>query len=403
MVTPMQPKILRAIVEFLVVGICTLALAFTCLGMCDLLLTGNGAGERDFVSYWAAGHLIAQHQNPYDSETILRIERSVGLEPNVREVIMRNPPSALLLVLPLSLFGVKTGALVWSLLLLACLVTSVRMLWIMHGRPKNRLHLLGYTFGPALACILAGQTAVFALLGLVLFFRFNAVKPFMAGVSLWLCLLKPHLFLQFGAVLLLWVIVNKAYSVFLGAAAAVATSSTIALLLDPHVWIQYWTMMRTWGIERELIPCLSVTLRFLIKPDAIWIQYLPSMIAGVWALKYFLRRSATWNWMKHGSLLMLVSVMAAPYAWSTDEAILVPAILSGAYVARSGSLIALPALASAAIEIEILFKAPLHSRLFLWTAPVWLAWYLYAIRSTAAEPGGTFDAPPFAGVREVTL
>jgi hypothetical protein len=206
----------------------------------------------------------------------------------------------------------------------------------------------------------------------------------MAGVSLWLCLLKPHLFLPFGAVLLLWVTVDKAYFVLLGAVAAVATSTTIALLLDPHAWIQYWTMMRTWGIERELIPCLSVTLRFLSRPDAIWIQYLPSVIAGIWALNYFWRRSATWDWMKHGSLLMLVSVMAAPYAWSFDETVLVPAILNGLYFARSRRLVALLALASAAIEIEILFKAPFHSRLYLWTAPAWLAWYLYATRRSFA-------------------
>jgi hypothetical protein len=253
------------------------------------------------------------------------------------------------------------------------------MLWIMHGQPENKLHWLGLTFGPALACILAGQTAIFALLGLVLFLRFNSVKPFVAGVSLWLCLLKPHLFLSFGVVLLLWVIATKSYAVLLGAAAAVATSTTIALLLNPHVWIQYLTMMRTWGIERELIPCLSVTLRFLLKPDAVWIQYIPAVVACAWAVNYFLKHSATWDWMKHGSILMLVSVMAAPYAWSTDEAVLVPAILSAVYISRSRSLIALIALASAAIEIELLFKGALHSRLFLWTAPAWFAVYVFFV------------------------
>jgi hypothetical protein len=207
----------------------------------------------------------------------------------------------------------------------------------------------------------------------------------MAGVSLWLCLLKPHLFLSFGVVLLMWAITNKAYSVLLGVVAAVAASTTIALLLDPHAWIQYWTMMKTWGIERELIPCLSVTLRFLVKPGAIWIQYIPSAIACAWALNYFLKRSATWDWMQHGSLLMLVSVAAAPYAWSTDETVLVPAMLGVVYFSRSRGLVAFLAFASAALEIEILFSAPLHSRLFLWTAPTWLAWYLFATRPSADE------------------
>jgi hypothetical protein len=200
----------------------------------------------------------------------------------------------------------------------------------------------------------------------------------MAGVFLWLCLLKPHLFLSFGVVLLLWVIANKAYSVLLGAATAVATSTTISLLLDPHVWIQYLTLMRTWGIERELIPCLSVTLRFLVKPDAVWIQYIPAVVGCVWSVSYFQKHSTEWDWMKHGSLLMLVSVLTAPYAWGTDEAVLLPAIMSTIYLSQSRALIGALALASATIEIELLFKAPLHSQLFLWTAPVWFAVYCFA-------------------------
>jgi hypothetical protein len=34
-------------------------------------------------------------------------------------------------------------------------------------------------------------------------------------------------------------------------------------------------------------------------------------------------------------------------------------------------------LANAAIEINIMQGKGLHSKLFLWTTPVWLAWFLY--------------------------
>src|SRR5258708_32325658 len=105
--------------------------------------------------------------------------------------------------------------------------------------------------------------------------------------------------------------------------------------------------------------------------------------------------------MEHGSLLMLVSVLVAPYTWFTDQAILIPALLHAAYLTRSRSLVAILALASAVIEIGALRGlAPTHSALYLWTAPAWLAWCLYALRGTVAAPGGTFDAPPFADIRE---
>jgi hypothetical protein len=376
----------RAVGEFLVVGICTLAFALTIVGICMLLLTGNAAGERDFVSYWAAGHQLAHHADPYDADAILQIENSVGFDAHFRVVIMRNPPSALLLVLPLSLFGMNAGALFWSLLLLACLIASVRMLWIMHGRQKNYLHYLGYSFGPALACVLAGQTSLFALLGLVLFLRFHRAQPFLAGISLWLCALKPHLFLPFGLVLLEWTVVTKSYRVLIGAYVSLAASCVTAYFLDPLAWAQYGRMMRTSGIDTEFIPCLSIPLRLGLSPHSIWLQYAPAAVGCAWALRYFWKYRLTWDWMEHGGLLTAVSILVAPYAWFADEAILIPALLYAAYLNRSRSLVALLALASAVIEIETLFRAPFHSPLYIWTAPAWLACYLYAARSKSAQP-----------------
>jgi hypothetical protein len=64
-----------------------------------------------------------------------------------------------------------------------------------------------------------------------------------------------------------------------------------------------------------------------------------------------------------------------------DQAILIPALLHAAYLTRSRSLVAILALASAVIEVGALRGLPLmFSASWLWTAPVWLAWYLYATR-----------------------
>ncbi len=375
-----QPKNLRAIVEFLVICICTLAFVFIVVGICTLLLTGNSSGNRDFVSYWAAGHQLAQHANPYDADSVLRMERSAGLDANSRVILMRNPPSALLLVLPLSFFGLRSGSLFWSLVLVACLIASVRMLWVMHGRPKDHLVLLGYTFGPALACLLAGQTSLFALLGLVLFLRLHRTRPFLSGISLWLCALKPHLFLPFGIALLAWIIAAKCYRILLGAMVALATSTAIVFLLDPVAWSQYRLMMTTWGIEREFIPCLSAVLRLAIDPHAIWMQSIPTILGCAWTIHYFWRHRDRWDWMEHVALLILVSVLVAPYAWFTDQALIIPALLQAAFRSRSRNLIAVLAFASAVIEVELLWGVPMHSALYLWTAPAWLAWYLWAMR-----------------------
>jgi len=372
-------KHLRTIAELLVVTICTLTFAVTALGFIVSLLRRDAVGTRDFVEYWASGSLLAHHANPYDSGAILRLERSVGF--NLPAQIMANPPWALPLVLPLGFLSPRAGYLLWILSSIACLVASVRMIWAMHGCPTTQWNILGYTFAPALLCLLAGQVTVYVLFGLVLFLRWHRSRPFMAGVSLWLCLLKPHLFLPFGIVLLAWIILSRSYKVLAGTAAALGVSTAITIVLDPQVWVHYFRMMSTVRLDQANVPCLSILLRQQVWPHTVWLQWLPAVLSCVWALAYFWRHRHQWDWLKEGSVLTLVSLMVPPYTWILDQAVLIPALLHGAYTTQSRNLIALLALSSAAIEIG-LFRptSVLQSFFFLWTVPAWLAWYLFAVR-----------------------
>jgi len=366
----------QVIVEFLVVAVCTLVFALTALGICGSLLSPGAAGRRDFVEYWASGNLIAHHADPYNAEAILKLERSAGFPPDMAPIIMGNPPSALLLVLPLGLFSPTAGELVWELLLLISLAVSVSTVRKVYGQPKSLLDLLGYSFAPALSCLLSGQVTIFLLLGLALFLRWNRTRPFLAGAALWFCLLKPHLFVPFGLVLLLWIVLTRSYRVLMGTIAALSLSSAVATSMNPAVWTQYGQMMRESRLDRVVIPSASTVLRQYVYPHTLWVQCLPVGFACVWALAYFWKRREGWDWKEQGSLLMLVSVFSAPYTWFMDQAVLIPAILRGAYQTRSRTLIAVLALMSAIIEVGILSKVPLlHSNFYLWTAPAWLAWY----------------------------
>lgn len=378
-------------------GFCCLAFALTGLSFCLTLLTGQRAGTRDFVVYWATGQQFAHHGNPYDRDTLSRLERRAGLPSEFGTMYMRNPPWALPITFPLGFFGVRAASQCWSLFLVACLAGSVHILWLMHGRPRNSLHLLGYTFGPALLCLIFGQTSLFALLGVVLFLRLHHTRPFVAGMSLWLCALKPHLFLPFGVVLLVWALLFKSYKLLAGAGVAIAASCVIVFLTDPMAWFQYAEMVRVSGVQREFIPCLSMIPRFWLNPDAVWLEYLPAGVGCIWAVSYFWARRDNWSWMNHGSLLLLVSVLAAPYSWLPDQAVLIPALLQGAYRTRSRNLLLSLAFGSALIEVaiycDIWFPWALY-RWTLWTAPGWLAWYVYATKLGRATD--KYNAPSLA-------
>ncbi len=210
----------RDLAEFTILLTAFLALALVILFFA-VSVGGDLAGSRDFISYWATGQQLVHHGNPYDSGAVSALEHSAGLT-HQAVLIMRNPPWALPLAYPLGFLPLRIAGVLWTVLLLACLLLSVRMVREMHGSPHNRIHWIGLSFTPALICVTMGQTALIGLLGLVLFLRLQPSRPFAAGAALWLCALKPHLFLPFAAALAAWIVFSRSYRLLAGFVAAIA-------------------------------------------------------------------------------------------------------------------------------------------------------------------------------------
>jgi hypothetical protein len=352
---------------------------FFVVGAYILGLSDKNAAARDFISYWAAGQQLVHGANPYDLQAVARLERVAGREPDQPLLTMRNPPVAFFVAFPLGLVSPKTGLIVWLLVLLGGISLSIWLLWLLNGHPDNRLHLLGYLFAPAVACLMAAQFGIFLLIGVVVFLYLHRSHPFLAGAALLLCALKPHLFLPFGIALILWSVSRRKYGIVAGFAAALLASCALAFFLDPHAWAQYSYMMHAGGALNEAVPALSVSLRFLVDRNALWLQFLPEAVVCVWVFWYFWTRRQQWDWMDHGLLVLLVSAMCTPFGWFTDESMLLPAVLIGLYRAAASRRSLLPlAFISAAALIEVLANVQLTSTHFMWSTPAWLAWYLYA-------------------------
>lgn len=364
---------------------CGLALMITALYLAVIPFIHSLSVSRDYVFYWAAGHQVLHHLNPWDAQTMGEVEHAAGFTAQ-GSYYMRNPPWSLPLAVPLGLLPARAAALPWSLMILALAILSVRILWFTLGRPGNYTQWLGYAFPPALQCIVMGQTSLFPLLGLVLFLRLHRSRPFWAGASLWFCTLKPHLFLPWAVALFVWIVVTRAWKILLGGVAAMAASCLVTEALDPHAWSQYLAWARTSGISQQYIPCLSVEIRHLLRPGAEWIAFVPVLIASVWAVAYFWPRRHTWDWMTDGNLLMLVSLVAAPYCWFYDQCLAMPALLAAAACTRSRKTLGTLGVLYLFAQLQpYVFGLHLNSRLYLWTAPAWLIWYLCA-RAFARNP-----------------
>jgi hypothetical protein len=363
-----------------VVAVCLITVACLALvvGTYAAFLTDKDATERDFIEYWAAGQQLIHGANPYDAVAILRLQRAAGLEEQKPKITF-SPPTLLLITLPLGFFSPKVGLILWLLVLVTCLILSIWLIWVLCGRPDSGLHYCGFLFAPAAACLMAGQLGIFLLLGVVVFLRLYKSHPYVAGMALLPCAWKPHLFFPFFAALLLWSVMRKEYRIFAGFFLMVVLSCAAITRLNTHVWSQYSEMMRATGVLHAFVPTLSVTLRFLIDRNAVWLQFVPEAAACVWALWYFWTRRTRWDWMDHGLLVLLVSFLCAPYAWFSDEAVLLAPVLAGVFRASETrrSLVPIGFIAGLAL-LEVSTVGKMASAYYLWTTPAWLAWYLFA-------------------------
>ena len=364
--------------DFAIALACGLILAISAIFFISVLFSGKMAGSRDFVSYWTTGVQLRHHRDPYNWQQMMDLQHAAQLDAK-GVLYMRNPPWALPLAYPLGFIDLRIAAFMWNILELGCLLISVHLVRVMHGSPNNYVHWLGVAFTPAIICLNMGQTGLFTLLGMVLFLRWHRTHPFAAGLALWLCALKPHLLLPFAVVLLVWIILIRSYKILAGWGLAMTVSFGLAWLLDPQAWARYSALMRSNPVQYEFVPTLSDAMRFWIHPQWIWLQYVPAALGCVWALFYFWRRRATWDWLDNGSVLLLVSVLVAPYCFPPDQCLVIPAYMHGMYKTRSRPLLALFAVILLVIQFET-WRVKIISGYYMWMAPTWLIWYLLALR-----------------------
>ena len=371
---------MRKSLRILAAGLIVLAGAAAVFVVYFLNIDNKYAADRDFIAYWSAGHLLVRGQNPYDFQAVKALQVAAGRHPADPVFMMRNPPDALFLTLPLGFAGPRMTLILWLFLMVGLLLVASFVIWRLNGSPDSLLHLLGFAFAPVLINLMNGQVGIVLLLGVVLFLYLCRDRPFLAGASLLFCAIKPHLFGPLGAVLLLSCAVSKKSRLIVaGSLVTMAAGCAVAYALDPHAWSQYAQMMRASSALNEPIPALSPTLRLLIAPRAIWLQFVPEAAACLWAAWYYWSRRTSWEWMDHGLIVLLVGVMCAPYAWFFDEALVLPAVLAGIYQVTAARRAVWPiAVFAGAALAELMLSVPINTRFYLWTTPVWLGWYLYA-------------------------
>lgn len=355
----------------------------------------TNVAERDSIAYWSAGTLLLSRQNPYDAQSVLLQESQRGYAHD-KPLVLRTPPWSLFMVLPLGFLGPLGAWILWTGMSFGALLVAMRLCWRFYGAgrvPRNLFSVVGYLFAPVPACLVAGQMGLLLLLGLMLFLWWEKDHPFLAGAALTVPFAKPHLLALFWFALFYWMIARKKGTVAIGFLGAFLAATGLALLFDPAAFRHYREMLHEAAIGYEFIPALSGVLRLLFFRRMFWVQFIPMVIGLVWAAWFLNRNRPNWDWRRHGPILLVVSVLTTPYAWLTDEVVLLPAVLQGlalVYQRRANmkATTRLVLLVFASLDGLLLlilrFKIPFSTGIYFWSSLVWFLWYVYAMRR--AEP-----------------
>ena len=92
----------------------------------------RNVSKRDSIAYWAAGRLLLDGQDPYDSNAVLGLETQQGYT-DAKPLVLRTPPWSLFLVLPLGLMSAFWAWLAWVGFSLAAFVFSLHLCWKIYG------------------------------------------------------------------------------------------------------------------------------------------------------------------------------------------------------------------------------------------------------------------------------
>ena len=327
----------------------------------------DGLYLQDFVEYWAAGHLNISGQNPYDSQLMFNVEQEV--RPYLGQPIMMwNPPWTLTLAMPLGLLPCYWAHFAWLILSLTILLVGADFLWRFYGgilRYRGIAWFIAISFTPTLLVLEMGQITPLVLLGLIGFlfferqgrdyqlnrnegFRFTptpgsetvdlaSIKPkptmhladWLAGASLALVAIKPHLVYLVGLAILVWIVDRRRWSILWGAGTTLLVATIIPLACNPAVLEQYWFSLTHRPPDQFYSPTIGTFLRLLLGPEKFWLQFVPVLLGLGWFAWYWLRRRGTWQWSEQLPVLLLASYLTSSYGtWPFDFVVmLIPLIV----------------------------------------------------------------------------
>jgi len=340
-------------------------------------LASSALPVQDLSIYWSAAHLV--RSNPYSFQAVATFEKANGIFSVSPFLVLRNPPWAILFVLPLGLFSYRVSFALWTVFSILAVTSCSRAIWRLFV-PADSLApvLLPLFFGPTIVLLLLGQWTILVLIGVTLFLVLvERGRDWLAGASLLLVAGKPHVALLFLIAVAFWSIYRKRLAILYSAGLALIASCVAIGAINPLIFSQFLERTREFVGERMVYPNAGGILYVTSGSHAL---ALAPQIAGIfWLLLYWFRNRNDWDWKRQGMLVLAASVACSYYSFPYDEIVVLPALISAFLNGRRTVFYLCFAATNAGYAAYLFqFAGSLgFSYMFLsWTATAWLLTYL---------------------------
>ncbi len=387
----MRKLITRRIVIWILLIISLLAL----IRLVPNLTQPNVIPADDYVRFWAGAKLVLAGDNPYDPSSIDRLQVEAGGQGTSTGItsIVLNPPWALSLLLPFGLLSYPLSRLVWLLLTIILLIICTQILWGFYQGSAGQKWIgwiAVFIFAPTISVLEKGQITPFLLLSLVGFLYFAVYRrnDLAAGAFLTLASIKPQVMYIVWIAVLVWVIRERRWLILAGLGGTILLLTVLTMIFDASIVQQYLTAMRTYQTAEWATPTFGSYLRyFWLGTGSMWPQFLPVAVGIIWFIYYWIRHASRWNWLEALPVILLVSILTTPYAWTYDHVILVPAVVQAViWLHRDTKKRPAIWLAMCFLGISLL-DLGLHIKLndfwFIWLAPAIVIWYFLVNKQRA--------------------
>jgi len=286
----------------------------------------SGAGDMDLQSYWGSAYLFAHGQDFSDSNSLGDVQRTLANRTRLDTQYAWFFPTGNVILLPLTFIPFTRAAYYWLILNVLAFFYSTILLWEQADERIWIPLIAVFSFALTLISLIFGQISSLEVLGLALFLMLSkSRKPYLAGASLVLTTVKPHLVIITLPILFLDMLRKKEWKMLTGFLIALGFCFIVLFAFYPP-WLQsFWTVftsgMRTVR-ETPTINGILVLLGEYTIGKLIWLVVLLAGIVWWWLWGQ--------NWDRHIfiDISVTVGLIVSPIGWSYDQVMLIFPILT---------------------------------------------------------------------------